>query len=197
MGVDASHGRSRVLREIQYEAGQTQQSPATAQASKPIVRIHQLSSRLSDLRLSEVGRILNRAALSIQQKIQEWFLRIDKGQTSMQRYLMSQQGKHFEEAAEALAEANHTCVREKKGCNDISISSWFSRLTTASGISRSANLPILERKWTAVPRLHRKVLELEKASGNNAKLYAHCGNGSSRGGGSMNGTTPAVLILLE
>ncbi len=109
---------------------------------------------------------------------------------------MSQEGKHFEEAAEALAEADHTCVREKKGTSDdVSVASRFSRLTTASGVSRSANLPILERKWTAVPRLQRKVLELEKAIANNAKLYAHRSNGPGRGMGANGGSAGAVVNL--
>jgi platelet-activating factor acetylhydrolase IB subunit alpha len=40
----------------------------------------------------------------------------------------------------------------------------------------SGKLSILERKWTAVPRLQRKVLELEKALAQNAKMYAHRSN---------------------
>jgi len=107
-------------------------------------------------------------------------------------YLMSQDGKHFEEAAEALSEADPSCIREsflskQAGSagslagvpDDISIASRFSRMTTAStstSATRSANLPILERKWTSVPRLQRKIMELEKTLTNNAKMYAHRGS---------------------
>jgi platelet-activating factor acetylhydrolase IB subunit alpha len=91
-------------------------------------------------------------------------------------YLRSQNGKYFEEAADALAEADESCVRETPSVpapGDASVmttSTKFSRTTTAS--SALGALPILERKWTAVPRLQRKVLELEKALAANAKLYA-------------------------
>ena len=91
-------------------------------------------------------------------------------------YLRSQDGKYFDEAADALAEADNSCVRgipTTPAAGDASVittSTKFSRLTTAS--SAFASLPILERKWTAVPRLQRKVLELEKTLAANAKLYA-------------------------
>jgi platelet-activating factor acetylhydrolase IB subunit alpha len=33
--------------------------------------------------------------------------------------------------------------------------------------------PLLEKKWTAIPRLQKKVLELERAVAQNAKIHAH------------------------
>lgn len=100
-------------------------------------------------------------------------------------YLRSQNGKYWDEAADALAEADPSCVRDNTSAavDDASVttaSTRMSRLTTASSMSRVAGLPVLERKWTAVPRLQRKVLELEKALANNAKMYANrsaAGNG--------------------
>lgn len=99
-------------------------------------------------------------------------------------YLRSQDGKYFEEAADALAEADPSCVRDTStsepggGSDDASVASVstkLSRLTMASSRT-SGKLSILERKWTAVPRLQRKVLELEKALAQNAKMYAHRSN---------------------
>jgi FOG: WD40 repeat len=102
-------------------------------------------------------------------------------------YLRSQDGKYFEEAADALAEADPSCVRDTSssepggGSDDASVASVstkFSRMTTAS--SRTlGKVSLLERKWTAVPRLQRKVLELEKALAQNAKMYAHRSNGGA------------------
>lgn len=37
----------------------------------------------------------------------------------------------------------------------------------------SSATPILEKKWTAVPRLQRRVLELERQLASNAKIHAH------------------------
>ena len=33
--------------------------------------------------------------------------------------------------------------------------------------------PLLEKKWTAIPRLQRKVLELERTAAQSAKIHAH------------------------
>ncbi len=104
-------------------------------------------------------------------------------------YLLSQ-GPAFEEAANALAQADPSCIpinNNDSGINgtidendvsdDASISSRLSTrsmystggLTVASistssssSLTKMANLPVLERKWTAVPRLQKKILELEK-----------------------------------
>jgi platelet-activating factor acetylhydrolase IB subunit alpha len=106
-------------------------------------------------------------------------------------YLRSQDGKYFAEAADALKEADPGCSRdtdtdtetpstpgtgEGTGADDASVtttSTKFSRMTFASSTRRMSQLPILERKWTAVPRLQRKVLDLEKALASNANAKAH------------------------
>ena len=48
--------------------------------------------------------------------------------------------------------------------------------------------PILEKKWTAVPRLQRRVLELERQIATNARLHAH------RTGGDSDGSTTNNLM---
>lgn len=46
--------------------------------------------------------------------------------------------------------------------------------------------PLLEKKWTAIPRLQKKVLELERIVAQNAKIHAHRmgvdGVGTANGG---------------
>ena len=51
------------------------------------------------------------------------------------------------------------------------------------GGSSSSSVPILEKKWTAVPRLQRRVLELERQLATNAKLQQHHRNTAGGGGG--------------
>lgn len=58
----------------------------------------------------------------------------------------------------------------------------------ASGkTNKPASVPLLEKKWTAIPRLQKKVLELERAAAQNAKIHAHRvgtdATGSGGGGG--------------
>ena len=74
-------------------------------------------------------------------------------------YLLSRPGEHFAAAAAALAEADPAACQAKAG------------KPTTSAASSSA--PILEKKWTAVPRLQKKVLELERAAAQSAKIHAH------------------------
>lgn len=64
-------------------------------------------------------------------------------------YLSSQQGDGFQKAAAALAEADPEACQKKSSSN------------------------ILEKKWTAIPRLQKKVLELERTAAQNAKIHAH------------------------
>ena len=122
-------------------------------------------------------------------------------------YLLSQ-GPSFGDAAHALAEAdpsscgtdtsagNHTV--DEHVSDDASISSLSSHrsmystggLTVASTKSSSAtlnrmsNTPVLERKWTAVPRLQKRILELEKIIRANSKMRMV---GSSTAGAGGNG----------
>jgi platelet-activating factor acetylhydrolase IB subunit alpha len=103
-------------------------------------------------------------------------------------YLLSREGKHFEEAAEALAEAEPSCAVAVEVSDEGSVSTRFSKMSVGS-TSRIADLPILERKWTAVPRLQRKIMELEKTLAANAKLYAHKPVSSSVTGIVTNGSS--------
>jgi len=71
-------------------------------------------------------------------------------------YLCSQPG--FEKAAEALqAAAPKACERH-------------SELKPGS---INGHTPLLEKKWTTIPRLQKKVLELEKQAAQSAKIHAH------------------------
>lgn len=84
-------------------------------------------------------------------------------------YLLSRPGEHFAAAAAALAQADPAACQAKAG----------NKPTTSS-----ASAPILEKKWTAVPRLQKKVLELERAAAQSAKIHAHrAGMGLAGGGG--------------
>jgi len=63
-------------------------------------------------------------------------------------YFKSRPGEEFQKVAEALAEADPSAISKSNGDN-------------TSKTPSSA--PILEKKWTAVPRLQKKVMELERA----------------------------------
>lgn len=81
-------------------------------------------------------------------------------------YLLSRPGDQFAAAAAAVAAADPDACKPKD--------------KPASGT------PILEKKWTAVPRLQKKVLELERAAAQSAKIHAHragLGLGGAGGGG--------------
>jgi len=69
-------------------------------------------------------------------------------------YLQSR-GESFALTAEALATADQSVLPEPAESNNGESSS--------SKSSSSSSVPILEKKWTAVPRLQKKVLELERA----------------------------------
>jgi len=82
--------------------------------------------------------------------------------TGIYEYLLSR-GDDFRSAAEAFAAADPS-VTEKKPNN-------------------VGKAPLLEKKWTAIPRLQKKVLELERIVAQNAKIHAHRGTAGSSGGG--------------
>jgi platelet-activating factor acetylhydrolase IB subunit alpha len=66
-------------------------------------------------------------------------------------YLLSRD--EFQKAAEAMKAADaESCTAEPLG---------------------PGKTPLLEKKWTAIPRLQRKVLELERAAAQSAKIHAH------------------------
>lgn len=66
-------------------------------------------------------------------------------------YLKSR-GEEFAEAAGAFAAADPGATKE---------------------INSVGKTPLLEKKWTAIPRLQKKVLELERVVAQNAKIHAH------------------------
>jgi len=84
-------------------------------------------------------------------------------------YLCSQPGEAFQKAATAVqAAAPEACERH----GDLSSSS--SAAGKAGGTAaKNGHTPLLEKKWTAIPRLQKKVLELEKRVAQSAKIHAH------------------------
>lgn len=67
-------------------------------------------------------------------------------------YLKSR-GEAFEAAAAAFAVADPAAAAK-----------------TTNNVGRN---PLLEKKWTAIPRLQKKVLELERTVAQSAKIHAH------------------------
>ena len=80
--------------------------------------------------------------------------------SGLYEYFKSRQGDEWEKVAAALAEADPDVLDKE--------------IKTVGGT------PLLEKKWTAIPRLQKKVLELERAAAQNAKIHAHR---TSAGGG--------------
>ena len=76
-------------------------------------------------------------------------------------YLKSRPGEAFEKAAAALREADPSI-------DEIANSS--------NGTSKASATPLLEKKWTAIPRLQKRVLELERLQAQSAKIHAHRGS---------------------
>lgn len=62
----------------------------------------------------------------------------------------------LQKAAEALQAA------DPESCKDLNGSSAATKTT-----------PLLEKKWTAIPRLQKRVLELERLVAQSAKIHAH------------------------
>jgi platelet-activating factor acetylhydrolase IB subunit alpha len=84
-------------------------------------------------------------------------------------YLVSR-GEAFEDAARAFAVADPKASDKKT--NNV------------------GKTPLLEKKWTAIPRLQKKVLELERTVAQSAKIHAHRTgtsdeNGTANGGGAV------------
>ena len=80
-------------------------------------------------------------------------------------YLVSR-GEAFEDAAKAFAIADPKASDKKT--NNV------------------GKTPLLEKKWTAIPRLQKKVLELERTVAQSAKIHAHR-TGGDENGSSVNG----------
>lgn len=72
--------------------------------------------------------------------------------SAIYEYLLSRDGD-YKEVAELLKEVDpDSCTKEPLG---------------------PGKTPLLEKKWTAIPRLQRKVLELERTAAQSAKIHAH------------------------
>ena len=82
-------------------------------------------------------------------------------------YLSSLEG--FQEAAEAFAKADPVAAAS----------------VVTNGTRKNGSIPLLEKKWTAIPRLQKKVLELERQAAHNAQIHAHRTGGAAdaTGGG--------------
>lgn len=74
-------------------------------------------------------------------------------------YLKSRPGPDFEAAAQALLKADPEA--------------GASATQNGSSTTKTVKTPVLEKKWTAIPRLQKKVLELERIALQNKTLYAH------------------------
>lgn len=86
-------------------------------------------------------------------------------------YLVSR-GEGFQECAEAFANADPKSAEKK-----------------TNNVGRT---PLLEKKWTAIPRLQKKVLELERTVAQSAKIHAH----RTGDGGAANGVQRRMLPRL-
>lgn len=78
-------------------------------------------------------------------------------------YLISRPEEAFQVAAEALHEADPEACKKISDKNNSSNKNGNSVVKT----------PLLEKKWTAIPRLQKKVLELERQAAQSAKIHAH------------------------
>jgi len=94
-------------------------------------------------------------------------------------YLLAQEGDDFAQAAAALARA------DPDACSSSKSNPSTNNLTT----------PLLEKKWTAIPRLQKKVLELERAVAQNVKIHAHRPASADSGGRRMLPRLPATHTL--
>jgi platelet-activating factor acetylhydrolase IB subunit alpha len=90
-------------------------------------------------------------------------------------YLLSREGEAFSSCAAAFEAADPSAAKE--------------RMTNNVG-----KTPLLEKKWTAIPRLQKKVLELERIVAQNAKIHAHRGTGT--GGTGENGSAMSNRRML-
>ena len=93
-------------------------------------------------------------------------------------YLKSRDGDAFQHAAAAFAQADPAVVQ-----------------SNAKPLAAAGSATLLEKKWTAIPRLQKKVLELERAAAHNVKIHAHrVGAGTADGG--SGGTATGMRRML-
>jgi platelet-activating factor acetylhydrolase IB subunit alpha len=82
-------------------------------------------------------------------------------------YLLSRPGPAFAEAARAVRTA------APEACERFGAVNTADTGSNANSSSSNGHTPLLEKKWTAIPRLQKKVLELEKQAAQSAKIHAH------------------------
>ncbi len=102
-------------------------------------------------------------------------------------YLLSR-GPDYAVAAEAFAVASGVATTEDSDNKDDdknnNVENGDDKKKTRRSIGGGG--PILEKKWTAVPRLQRRVLELERQVATNARLHAHRTGGAADDGSTNN-----------
>lgn len=116
---------------------------------------------------------------------------------SIYEYLKSRPGEAFQRAAMAFLEADPEAgdllllngQENSHGNSSSSLNNSISSSLNNNNNSSSGNnttskpstamltTPLLEKKWTAIPRLQKKVLELERQATQSAKIHAHRGGG--------------------
>jgi len=79
-------------------------------------------------------------------------------------YLISRPGDGFVRAAAAFFDA------DPDACNNVKKS---------ESSNRTVSIPLLEKKWTAVIRLQKRVLELERSVAQSIKVHPHVGEGNN------------------
>jgi platelet-activating factor acetylhydrolase IB subunit alpha len=100
--------------------------------------------------------------------------------TGIYEYLKSRDGDAFQLAAEAFAQADPTVLNVDK--------------EDSNGNKSIMTTTLLEKKWTAIPRLQKKVLELERAAAHHLKIHAHrTGGGVDASSGSINAGARRML----
>lgn len=91
-------------------------------------------------------------------------------------YLKHQKGEAFQEAAAAFAKADPVAAASSTNNSGTMMGSSNGGMGGGGGtggVTVSTITPLLEKKWTAIPRLQKKVLELERQAAHNSKIHAH------------------------
>jgi len=87
-------------------------------------------------------------------------------------YLCAQSDPAFAQVAQALQQADPVACATQQ------------QQSTTKSVTTTTKTTILEKKWTAIPRLQKKVLELERIVSQSAKIHAHrVGSDAVSGGG--------------
>jgi platelet-activating factor acetylhydrolase IB subunit alpha len=79
-------------------------------------------------------------------------------------YLVS---RGYDQVAEAFRYADPTNLAQQQQQQNNNINN------NGSSNNTTTKTPLLEKKWTAIPRLQKKVLELERTLAQSAKIHAH------------------------